>query len=245
MPGPARGSWGSRAGQWLATFKTTPWSAPIVIAISVAVAAAGLVLVLVEVRPQRKRHAVFATDSGDNWLLLRRSTEGYLQRRLTAEVPVDAVKVRLTPRSVRWRLKVRARAASATRPALQSAARDELGRLHAPASSTVEVATYRPQEGDMSDRRDRAIVAVVGFLLLVGGGLAACLGAGVFGTARSDRYVFDPTVARWWDEGGWESFAVVTAIGVVAVALGAYLALAQLQPQRRPPADTDGHVPAQ
>ena len=30
--------------QWLATFKTTPWSAPIVIAISVAVAAAGLVL---------------------------------------------------------------------------------------------------------------------------------------------------------------------------------------------------------
>ncbi len=81
----------------------------------------------------------------------------------------------------------------------------------------------------MSDRRDRAVAAVVGFLLLVGGGLAACLGAGVFGTARSDRYVFDPTVARWWAEGGWESFAVVTAIGVVAVALGAYLALAQLQ----------------
>ena len=77
------------------------------IAISVAVAAAGLVLVVVEVRPQRKRHAVFATDSGD-WLLLRRSTEGHLQRRLAAEVPVDAVKVRLTPRSVRWRLKVRA-----------------------------------------------------------------------------------------------------------------------------------------
>jgi hypothetical protein len=80
----------------------------------------------------------------------------------------------------------------------------------------------------MSDRRDRAIVAVVGFVLLVGGGLAACLGAGVFGTARSERHVFDPTVTRWWDEGGWESFAVVTAIGVVAVALGAYLALAQV-----------------
>ena len=53
-------------------------------------------------------------------------------------------------------------------------------------------------------------------------------GAGVFGTARSHRYVFDGTVARWWDEGGWKSFAVVTAIGVVAVALGAYLALAQV-----------------
>ena len=62
----------------------------------------------------------------------------------------------------------------------------------------------------------------------MGGGLAACLGAGVFGAARADHHVFDPTVARWWDEGGWESFAVVTAIGVVAVALGAYLALAQV-----------------
>ena len=81
----------------------------------------------------------------------------------------------------------------------------------------------------MSDRRNRLILTVVGLLLLVGGGLAACLGAGVFGTARSDRDVFDATLVRWWDEGGWKSFAVVTAIGVVAVVLGAYLALAQLQ----------------
>ena len=41
--------------------------------------------------------------------------------------------------------------------------------------------------------------------------------------------MFGPTVVRWWAEGGWESFAVVTAIGVVAVALGAFLALAQVQ----------------
>ncbi len=81
----------------------------------------------------------------------------------------------------------------------------------------------------MSDRGDRVIGAVTGSVLLVGGALAACLGAGAFGTARSDRSVFDPTVARWWDEGGWKSFAVVTAIGVVAVVLGAYLALAQVR----------------
>jgi hypothetical protein len=80
----------------------------------------------------------------------------------------------------------------------------------------------------MSDRSDRLVVAVVGFLLLLGGGLAACLGAGLFGTARADRHVFGSTVAHWWAEGGWESFAVVTANGVVAVALGAYLALAQV-----------------
>jgi hypothetical protein len=81
----------------------------------------------------------------------------------------------------------------------------------------------------MSDRSNRVVVAVVGFVFLAGGGLAACLGAGVFGSVRSDHYVFGPTVVRWWDEGGWQSFAVVTAIGVVAVALGAFLALAQVQ----------------
>ena len=80
----------------------------------------------------------------------------------------------------------------------------------------------------MSDRRNRLILTVVGLLLMVGGGLAACLGAGVFGTARSDRDVFDATLIRWWDEGGWKSFAVVTAIGVVAVVLGAVLALSQI-----------------
>jgi hypothetical protein len=135
------GSWLAWApGQWLSTFKATPWSATIVVAISIAVAVVGLVLVLAELRPQRKRHASFATDSGD-WLLLRRSTEAHLQRRLAAQVPADGVKVRLMPRTLRWRLKVRAQAASATKPALRSAARDELGRLHAPGSSTVEVTT--------------------------------------------------------------------------------------------------------
>jgi hypothetical protein len=131
---------GAPVGQWLSTFKATPWSAPIVIAISAAVAVAGFILLLAEVRPQRKRHAEFATSSG-HWLLLRRSTEGHLQRRLRAAVPVDVVKVRLSPRSLRWRLKVRARAAPSAKPDLQSAAREELGRLHAPGSSTVQVAT--------------------------------------------------------------------------------------------------------
>jgi hypothetical protein len=129
---------GAPVGQWLATFKTTPWSATIVVAISIAVAVVGLILLLAELRPQRKRHAVFATDNGD-WLLLRRSAEGHLQRRLAEQVPADGVKVRLTPRSRRWRLKVRAGAASDTKPALQRAARDELARLHAPGPSTVVV----------------------------------------------------------------------------------------------------------
>jgi hypothetical protein len=80
----------------------------------------------------------------------------------------------------------------------------------------------------MSDRRNRLILTALGLLLAVGGGLAACLGAGVFGTARSDRDVFDATLIHWWNEGGWKSFAVVTVIGAVAVVLGALLAFSQL-----------------
>jgi hypothetical protein len=126
--------------EWLNSFKTTPWSAPIVIAVSIAVAAAGFVLVVAELRPQRKRHAPFSTDQG-NWLLLRRSTEAYLQRRLATQVPVSPIKVRLNPRGLRWRVKVTARAASTTKPALVDATESELGRLHAPAASKVEVIT--------------------------------------------------------------------------------------------------------
>jgi hypothetical protein len=74
-------------------------------------------------------------------LLLRRSTEGHLQRRLAAQVPVSPIKVRLKPRALRWRLKVKARAASSTKPALVDAAQGELGRLHAPQASKIDVTT--------------------------------------------------------------------------------------------------------
>jgi hypothetical protein len=125
---------------WLNSFKSTSWSAPIVIAVSIAVAAAGLVLVVAELRPQRQRHAPFSTDQG-HWLLLRRSTEAHLQRRLATQVPVSPIKVRLTPRPRDWRVKIRARAAPTTKPALAEAAHTELSRLHAPSSSKVDVAT--------------------------------------------------------------------------------------------------------
>jgi hypothetical protein len=79
------------------------------------------------------------------------------------------------------------------------------------------------------DRRNRRTAAVIGLVLAAAGALAACVGAGVFGTARSDHGVFGPTVVHWWDEGGWKSFAVVVAIGAVAVGLGLWFALPQLR----------------
>jgi hypothetical protein len=126
--------------EWLNSFKTTSWSAPIVIAVSIAVAAAGFLLVLAEIRPRRKRHAPFSTGRGD-WRLLRRSTEAHLQRRLATQVPVSPIKVRLTPRPLRWRVKVTARGGSTTKPALRDAAQVELARLHAPSTSRIDVIT--------------------------------------------------------------------------------------------------------
>jgi hypothetical protein len=81
----------------------------------------------------------------------------------------------------------------------------------------------------VSDRRNRAILSAIGLLLVVGGGLSACLGAGVFGDRRSRRFVFDATLRRWWNEGGWESFAVVGVIGLALFVLGLLLAAGQMQ----------------
>jgi hypothetical protein len=95
----------------------------------------------------------------------------------------------------------------------------------------------------VSDRGNRRVLGVIGLLLLIGGGLSVCLGAGAFGTARSNRNVFDTTVIRWWNEGGWMSFAVVVAIGVVAAVIGLVLALSQLRRDDRRPRTPDMTLP--
>jgi hypothetical protein len=81
----------------------------------------------------------------------------------------------------------------------------------------------------MTDKRTRLLLFLIGLILLGGSGLTVCLGAGVFGTNRADRRIFDKTVVRWWAEGGWMSYAVVVAIGIAFVALGLFLMLAQLR----------------
>ena len=113
-------------------------------AISVGVAVVGLILLVFEVRPHRQRIARFDTDH-DTWLLVRRSTESYLARRLTTAVPTSPIKARLKPKG-RWRLKVTARAASSTRATLEAAAKSELARLHAP-EARVQVKTTGRAKG--------------------------------------------------------------------------------------------------
>src|ERR1019366_3067920 len=79
------------------------------------------------------------------------------------------------------------------------------------------------REKVVSDRLNRVVLGLLGLLLLAGGGLFVCLGPGVFGSNRSHRDVFDATVVRWWNEGGWMSFAVVVAIGLGFLVLGLWL----------------------
>ena len=79
------------------------------------------------------------------------------------------------------------------------------------------------------DRRNRWLAALIGLVVAAAGAVSACVGAGVFGTGRSDHPVFGPTLLRWWNEGGWKSFAVVVAIGAATVAVGLWLALPQLR----------------
>jgi hypothetical protein len=79
------------------------------------------------------------------------------------------------------------------------------------------------------ESRNRRRLAVIGLLLAAAGTLSACRGAGVFGASRGNQPVFDGTVIRWWDQGGWKSYAVVAATGLVAVILGLWLAAPQLR----------------
>jgi hypothetical protein len=127
--------------EWLSSFKTTPWSATAVIVISALVAASGLLLFLFELRPQRKRVVIYRTETAGEWLLLRRSTEGRLQRRLSQQVATRSIKARLKPRTGKWSLKVNTRTAPSSRPVIETAARAELALLHAPEGSEVRIKT--------------------------------------------------------------------------------------------------------
>jgi hypothetical protein len=116
---------------WLSSFERTAWSSTLVIGVSAAVAFVCLILLIAELRPRRKRFAPFSTDTG-TWVLLRRSTEIHLQRRLSPAVESNPVKVRLTATDRRWRVKIVARSAVSTKAVLETTVAAELRRLHSP-----------------------------------------------------------------------------------------------------------------
>ena len=76
----------------------------------------------------------------------------------------------------------------------------------------------------MSDRVNRALAALLGALLLVGGTLALLMGVGVFGDRRSQQAIFDSTMLHWWNNGRTWSFVVLGAAGLIVFVVGLFLA---------------------
>ena len=76
----------------------------------------------------------------------------------------------------------------------------------------------------MIDRRNRLVVTIFGFVLLVGGGLALLLSVGVFGNQHSQEAVLDRTAVHWWHDAGSGSYAVVGAVGFLLFIVGVILA---------------------
>ena len=81
---------------------------------------------------------------------------------------------------------------------------------------------------------DRALVVLIGLVLLVGGVLAALLSYGVFGTGRADRPVLDPIVVDALRAQPTLYRAIALAAGVVLLVLGLTWAARSLRPERRP-----------
>jgi hypothetical protein len=76
----------------------------------------------------------------------------------------------------------------------------------------------------MIDRRNRVVAIIVGLVAFIGGLLVLLLGSGVFGAHRSDLVILDGAVLRRWDRYGAGAYAVIGAVGLVALILGLLLA---------------------
>jgi hypothetical protein len=76
----------------------------------------------------------------------------------------------------------------------------------------------------MSDRLNRLILTVFGFLVFAGGTLALLYGVGVFGDHRASESIIDGSVVHRWNGYGARSYAVLGGIGFVLFVLGCILA---------------------
>ncbi len=85
----------------------------------------------------------------------------------------------------------------------------------------------------MTDRTNRVMWVLIAVMLTAVGGGGLSLALGAWGHAGPVDVV-DPTVVRWWGDGGWMSFASVAFIGLVLVALGLVLVRGELRHQGTP-----------
>jgi hypothetical protein len=128
---------------WRATLRHTSWSSRSVLVGAAIAAAVGLIVLITELRPAPRRLARFHVDGDETWYYQRHSVELHLRRSLAKEIPTLPIKTDLRVASARWKLRVRAHAASSTKSALQAAGNQQLQELRAPHGSTVTVRTTR------------------------------------------------------------------------------------------------------
>ncbi|WP_433803596.1 alkaline shock response membrane anchor protein AmaP [Actinomycetospora sp. CA-084318] len=81
---------------------------------------------------------------------------------------------------------------------------------------------------------DRTLVVLSGLVLLALGVLVVLLGAGVFGSNRAQRPLFDPVLTGWVSANVDASRWIAIAAGVVLLVLGLVWAVRSLRPEPRP-----------
>jgi hypothetical protein len=129
--------------KWLHSLRTSAWSDRSVMVGAAVIAAIGLALLVAELRPWPKRLARLCIKHEEIWLIQRHSAEQYVMRAVANEVPRTPVKAGLRIGKRRWLLRLRANAATSTKPNLEAAGRRELTKLGAPLGSRVAVRTAR------------------------------------------------------------------------------------------------------
>lgn len=81
---------------------------------------------------------------------------------------------------------------------------------------------------------DRTLVVLSGLVLLALGVLVVLLGAGVFGSNRAQRPLFDPVVTGWVGQNVDLTRWIAIAAGIVLLVVGLIWAVRSLRPEPRP-----------
>jgi hypothetical protein len=81
---------------------------------------------------------------------------------------------------------------------------------------------------------DRTLVVLSGLVLLALGVLVVLLGAGVFGSNRAQRPLFDPVVTGWVGQNVDPTRWIAIAAGIVLLVVGLIWAVRSLRPEPRP-----------
>ncbi|MCX2730877.1 alkaline shock response membrane anchor protein AmaP [Saccharopolyspora sp. NFXS83] len=112
--------------------------------------------------------------------------------------------------------------------------REATATAEKPASSSASSARPSRTAIGRSLGFERALLTVLGLVLLLAGLLALVVGAGWLGRFRAQRSVLDPMVTQWITGHRPLTCAVAIVVGIVLALLGIWWLLRALRPEGRP-----------